>query len=89
MQREVWERLREEVKQELSASDSKEPKDFDDFGFHYPVEYVGQAAALLKLSNFTCWPESGGWADQDAFLVDDVMRWLNIRARFMWKLKYG
>lgn len=90
MQREVWGRLREDVRIELTNSDKKEPdkKTMEDFGFHYPAEYVERAAALLKLSNFSSWPESGGWADQDDFLVADVMRWFHLRSRVMWEMKY-
>jgi hypothetical protein len=88
MQREVWGRLRDDAERELKNSDKREPPRVDDFGFHHPVEYVERTAMLLKLSDFVCWPESGGWADQDDFLVDDVMRWFGLRARVMWELKY-
>lgn len=34
---------------------------------------------LLTASNFVCWPDPGGWMDQDGYLVDDVIRYLNYR----------
>lgn len=43
---------------------------------------------LLELSSWVCWPDSGGWADQDAALVDDVMEYLRVRARWAWELEH-
>lgn len=32
--------------------------------------------AVLKRSNFTCWPRPGGFDSQDMDFVEDVMTWL-------------
>lgn len=59
-----------------------------DFGFHHPPEYVEMAASLLVFSNWQCWPESGGWAEQDEYLVRDVKEWFRQRRRAEWEVKH-
>lgn len=69
-----------------SLSKTKEPLEIpDDFGFHYPYVYVRRTADILKASNFVCWPQSGGWENQDSFLVDDVLTYLGIENRIKWE----
>lgn len=44
---------------------------------------------LLKLSNFQCWPEGKGWANEDDLLVTDVLTWLAVERRAEWEAQYG
>lgn len=60
-----------------------------DFGFNYPVEFVRRAVWMLESSNWVAWPDSGGWAEQDEALVDDVFTWLAVRRRLEWEVKNG
>lgn len=45
--------------------------------------------AFLRASSWTCWPEGGGWAEQDAFLVDDVLTYLQVERRAAWEIEHG
>jgi hypothetical protein len=50
---------------------------------------VRTAVEFLEASSWVCWPELGGWADQDANLVQDVKRYLRMRRRMRWEVKHG
>lgn len=60
----------------------------DDFGFTYPFGYVEQTVQFLKLSSWTCWPEAGGWAEQDAALIEDVMMYLKLEQWLEYELEH-
>ncbi len=53
------------------------------------MEYVALVVALLKRSNFTFWPEAGGFNDQDMDLVEDVMVYLALERRAEWDKEHG
>lgn len=44
---------------------------------------------MLELSNWVCWPESGGWSSQDAYLIGDVLTFLRVRRRIEWEVENG
>lgn len=46
---------------------------------HHPYDYVKRTLDLLTISNWTCWPEAGGWIDQDEYLVEDVFHLYDCR----------
>lgn len=64
------------------------PPRIEDFGFHHPADFVEMAATLLERSNWQCWPDAGGWADQDKYLVRDVLEWFRQRRRALWEIKH-
>lgn len=73
---------------QLHDEDEGAPPLVEDFGFHYPLSYVSRAALFLERSHWQCWPEAGGWAEQDSFLVEDVLAFLALRARLAWEVKH-
>lgn len=61
-----------------------------DFEYHYPDSFVETAVVFLERSNWVCWPDGiGGWAEQDAFLVDDIKLYMRLRERAEWEAKHG
>lgn len=44
---------------------------------------------ILKRSNFQCWPEGPGWANNDDLLVNDVLTWLALERRAEWEVEHG
>lgn len=44
---------------------------------------------FLRVSGWTCWPERGGWAEQDAFLIEDVLIYLQVELRARWEAEHG
>lgn len=62
-----------------------------DFGFCYPLAFVESTVAMLKLSNWTCWPFAGTWADQPSSLISDVRTYLKvynpIEKRVKWEVE--
>lgn len=61
----------------------------DDFGFHFPFDYVADVAWVLSRSNFTFWPQPGGLDDQDWFLIRDVRTYFQLEQRLEWERKQG
>ena len=78
---------------ELEALKPKEeqpaPHHIEDFGLHYPVEYVSRVLDILELSNFVTWPEAGGLNHQDSFLIDDVLTLSRLKRRIRWEIENG
>lgn len=60
-----------------------------DFGFVYPFEFIERTVGFLRLSNYQCWPEIGGWAEQDSALIDDVMVYLSLDRRVAWEVEHN
>lgn len=86
------ESLRRDALEDQRETDDEEygPPLVPDFGFHYPLEFVETTVAILEASSWVCWPDGfGGWADQDAFLIDDVMLYLKLRRRAKWETEHG
>lgn len=81
--------MRERIAESQKTDDEVEPPLVQDFGFHHPESYVRDAVRYLLLSDWTCWPEAGGWAEQDRFLIEDVFTFLAIRRRLTWEVKHG
>lgn len=82
----MWEALeREEARKDDKRQVS--PPEVDDFGFHHPFDFVEQAAQLLEISNWVCWPDPGGWANQDAYLVEDIWTYFNLKARLRYEVE--
>jgi hypothetical protein len=72
----------------IAADDPKreeEPEDAEDFGFHYPLDYLTRVCWVLEASSFTYWPQGGGLDDQDSFLIADVMTWFKLMRRLRWE----
>lgn len=44
---------------------------------------------ILENSNWVCWPEGNGWANEDAFLINDVLTYLRLRRRTRWEVKHN
>lgn len=44
---------------------------------------------MLELSNWVCWPEGIGWANQDYYLIGDVMTYIRLRRRVEWEVEHG
>lgn len=61
----------------------------DDFGFSYPLPFLEMTISILEASGWSCWPEAGGWADQDDRLIQDVMLYLKLRDRAKWEAEHG
>jgi hypothetical protein len=61
--------------QELIDKEAELP---EEFGFNYPynIDQIIQAVSVLTL--FKVWPEPGGYFDQDAKFVDDMIMWQRI-----------
>lgn len=72
--------------QKRRAGGEQEPERPADFGFTYPVEYVQKA--VLFLDRWGCLPDSGGWADQDDALINDIMTYLTVRDRIAWEVEH-
>lgn len=53
-----------------------------DFGFHHPFKMVEIVTIILKRSNFTCWPDSGGLLDQEMNWIEDVLTYLAVERYF-------
>lgn len=45
------------------------------------------AHTILELSQWACWPDAGGWADQDAALVDDITTYAKLKRRIEWEVE--
>lgn len=46
--------------------------------------------AFLERSNWVCWPDGvGGWADQDAALIEDIKLYFKLRDRAVWEVRHG
>ena len=58
------------------------------FGFHHPFDFVEETLSWLRLSHYLLWPERGGWAEQDAFLVEDVKRYMALERRQRWEVDH-
>lgn len=52
----------------------------EEFGFHYPhnINEIRNATAVLE--QFNQWPEEGGYFDQDAKLIDDILTYKRIKS---------
>lgn len=66
-----------------------EPDEVEDFGFHFPVDYLKLVIQVLRLSNFTYWPRAGGLDNQDSSLIRDVFTWLMLERRLKWEYLHG
>lgn len=64
------------------------PPPIDTIRLYHPEWYIERAIDILRRSNFVCWPESGGWAEQDELLVNDVMIYLALEAQMEWEARY-
>lgn len=60
-----------------------------DFGYHYPKDFVEQSVTMLTESNWISWPYPGTWADQPAYLVDDILMCLKLQRRAKWEAENG
>jgi len=49
---------------------------------------VERAVSFLRASSWNCWPESGGWAEQDARLVEDVLTYIQLEQRVQWEVEH-
>lgn len=56
-----------------------DPEMPEEYGFHYSdcIPMIRNAVSVLEL--FDKWPDAGGYLDQDAFLVDDMMMWQRLK----------
>lgn len=88
MRKEIEQEERER-KGEENEVDLQGPPDYSNFGFHHDQEYVVTTVHFLEASSWVCWPDSGGWASQDTYLVKDVMLYLRLRRRMRWEVKHG
>jgi hypothetical protein len=52
----------------------------EDFGFYYPhaIKEIIQTAYILE--HFHTWPEPGGYFDQDAKWIADMLTWQSVKA---------
>ena len=57
-----------------------------EYGFHYSDWLLEIRNAVSVLELFNRWPNPGGYLDQDAFFVGDMMMWQRIKNRL--KLEY-
>jgi len=51
----------------------------EEFGFNYPHNIHDTWGMVTVLELFNAWPEQGGYLDQDALLVDDIIMLKNIK----------
>lgn len=65
----------------IMASDDP-PREVDDFGFYYPLEYVLETGQLLV--NYRIMPKAGGWDEQDYWWKEDMLTYLAGLARAKW-----
>lgn len=77
----------EERERKGEEEDGHGPPSVGDFGMHYPISYVRRAVFFLR--QFNTWPESGGWMDQDGYLLDDIHEYVKIERRVKWEVKHG
>lgn len=52
------------------------PDPGEDWGLHYPFEYVDEMTRLVRLSGFVAWPRPGGLNDQCRFFLRDMATYL-------------
>lgn len=90
-QHDIRDRLWQRAARQQAARDGNDaaPPELDDFGFHHPYAFVEMAAQMLEVSNWVSWPESGGWTDQDSFLVRDVLTYFDLQARIEYEVEQG
>ena len=50
-----------------------------EYGFHYSDSILEIRNAVNALELFDKWPDDGGYLDQDAFFVGDMMMWQRIK----------
>lgn len=58
-----------------------------DFGMNLPFWYVRRSVFYLR--HFEMWPDGGGWADQDAGLLEDIETYVRVEQRVKWEVKNG
>lgn len=51
----------------------------EEFGFNYPDNITETWNMVVVLESFQKWPEEGGYLDQDAKLIDDILMLKNIK----------
>jgi hypothetical protein len=44
---------------------------------------------VFFLRQFKSWPDAGGWADQDAHLLEDIETFVRVERRAAWEAKHG
>lgn len=85
--------MRAEIEKKDSACKGEAEEDYvgpalaGDFGMNYPLNYVRRAVDFLR--QFNSWPDSGGWADQDTHLLDDIDQYVRIEHRLKWEVENG
>lgn len=62
------------IREDIMAS-MQDPEIPYEYGFHYSSRIGEIRNAVMALELFNQWPEEGGYFDQDANLVSDMMRY--------------
>lgn len=79
--------LREQAtKQKKRGEGEQPPERLADFGFTYPVDYIQRSVRFLE--RWGVLPETGGWADQDSALIDDIETLSTLMERAEWEAEH-
>lgn len=74
-------------RREGKDNDRLGPPPLENFGFYLPFEYV--ETAVLFLREFSSWPESGGWSEQDWRLIEDIKTYTQLESRLLFEVEKG